>query len=85
MTENKTFSMVKDAVRHEAIKEHTGIPHMSLLCQLVTEEGAPKIPSTHTAITPFIGRPCSEGESHVRGTLLSRILESDSGRGINMM
>jgi hypothetical protein len=35
--------------------------------------------------TPVMKRPCSEGESRVRGTLLSRILETDSGRGINMM
>jgi hypothetical protein len=40
---------------------------------------------SHGHCPPVTRRPCNEGESHVRGTLLSRILEMNSGRGINMM
>jgi hypothetical protein len=34
---------------------------------------------------PMMRQPYSEGESCVRGTLSSMILETNSGRGINMM
>jgi hypothetical protein len=33
-TEKETIVCVKDTVWREAIKEHTGIPHMLLACNL---------------------------------------------------
>jgi hypothetical protein len=37
---------------------------------------------SHGHCTPITRRPCSEGESRVRATLSSTILETNSGRGI---
>jgi hypothetical protein len=47
--------MVKNSVYHEANKEHSGIRHVPSAyhlseTRLLSEEGPPKIPSSHTAI-----------------------------------
>jgi hypothetical protein len=74
----------------EVNKEHPGISHVPLACHLweaglLTKEGAPKIPSPHIAIAHQSRGGHVMKVNRVRGTLSSRILETNSGRGINMM
>jgi hypothetical protein len=77
----KTFSMAKDAVWNEASKEHPGIPHMSLVRGWTSYQGRRtqvRFPSLHS--TPIMRRPCSEGDSRVRGTLRAGFWKPAVGR-----